>query len=104
MSAISTSTSRPMDPVELCAQVHLAVSRMDPVHNTVTIVTLYRALLMELNKCSSAPKSVHVPPLLSYTHLKMAELLSKHTSNVDLALHHYSRCVCILRYILYLEW
>ncbi|XP_075249922.1 MAU2 chromatid cohesion factor homolog [Convolutriloba macropyga] len=92
MSAISTSTSRPMDPVELCAQVHLAVSRMDPVHNTVTIVTLYRALLMELNKCSSAPKSVHVPPLLSYTHLKMAELLSKHTSNVDLALHHYSRC------------
>ena len=83
-----------MDPVKLCAQVHLAVSALDPAHNTTTIVNLYRALIMELNKLQAS--SVHVAPLLSYTHLKMADVLQKHTSNSNLVLEHCSYCVSSL--------
>ena len=62
-----------MDPMKLCAQVHPAVSTLDPAHNTTTFVSLYRALIMELNKLQAS--SVYVAPLLSYTHLKMADVL-----------------------------
>ena len=81
------------DPVELCSQVHLVVSRMDPRHNTVTMVTLYRALLLELEGLQSSSNSVHVKPLQSFTSFKLADLLQKHTENADLALQYYHQCV-----------
>ena len=81
------------DPVELCAQVHIVVSGLDVQHNTQTVVTLLRALLIQLHSFARSSSSGHLTALMMHTHVKLGVVILQNTEDTQLAIWHFSQCV-----------